>query len=174
MLLYDSRHMPPILPERTQVAWTYPDVMEAAASGVSEFVRRARLKLDTNQNPKYLNDALKIADMAIDLTAAALGVKPIDHDWFLYPGASPDPNELYDSGAHYLVPDDYSLVVLVENIHPTIAPSPATEAMLALRINQAPRLSKLVLADLNMEHVAYDVREQGYLVDLDADVAGII
>lgn len=173
MRRYDPEHMPLVLPRRTPIAWTSPKVKEVAASGVDSFYRRTRLKLDTDQNPQYLNDALRLADMAIEQTAAALNVKPISYKWFLYHGTSPDNNELFDSSSHPLIPDGFSLVAGVENIFPTTEPTPAVQAELAERILAAPRLGGLVLGDLNIEHVAFDSTGQGRLVDVDADVAGI-
>jgi len=173
---YDPEHMPPVLPQRTHVAWTYGEVMEVAASGVDAFVRRTRLKFDTDQNPRYLNDALRIADMAIQQTATSLGVEPVNHRWFLYHGASPGINELYDSSSSRLVPRGFSLVALVENIHPTIQPSPVIQAALAQRISRISHLEDqdLILDDLNMEHVVFDVTGKGHLVDVDAEIVGKI
>lgn len=174
MLLYNPEQMPPILPKETPVAWTYPDVIAAAASGIPEFVRRARLKLETNHNPRHLNDALRLADLAIEHTAEGLGVKTIDYDWYLFPAPCENTDDLFDVDNHPLIPDGFSLVARVENIYPAITPSATTEAELALRISRVSRGDALVLEDLNVEHVAYDPHGMGYLVDIDAEVSGIV
>ncbi|HUB93467.1 MAG TPA: hypothetical protein VMB52_03105 [Verrucomicrobiae bacterium] len=165
--------MPPVLPEDTPVAWTDTEIMEAAASGVEEFTRRARLNLNrTDQLPEDLKTALRIADIAIEETAKALNATPVKYEWFLYPGSNPDYSDFNDSGSHPLIPPGYSLVARVKNI-PTTELSPAQQAQLAGQITHTTRRNNPHIADLNVEHVVADRNGQLHLVDIDAEVAGV-
>lgn len=77
----------PIYHEATAVAWTKPDMRVTAQSGVGAFIRKAVLEYN---GPGNLQEALDIADDALQAAADVTDTQLVNYEWGLYYGTPPE------------------------------------------------------------------------------------